>query len=106
MKPPMRQIATKHNYTRNAYGDFVVSTTEQLPCHFRYITDQVSDTNNEQVASDAMAWFEPDSGVEKKDIIQIDNTFFRVERLFRARRLRDAEVQFIKTELTMYGVIS
>jgi hypothetical protein len=106
MKPPMRQVATKYNYTRNAYGDFTVSTTETLPCHFRYITNQISDTNNEVVQSDAMAWFEPDSGVVNKDIIQIDNTFFRVEKVTRARRLRDPEVQFIKVDLQRYGVIS
>jgi len=106
MKPPMRQTAIKHNYTRNAYGDFIRSTEEEMPCHFRYIVDQVSDTNNEQTQSDAQAWFEPDSGIEKKDILEIDGEFFRVERLIKGRRLRDTEVQFIKTELQRYGVIS
>ena len=53
-----------------------------------------------------MAWFEPDSGVEKEDVLLIDNENFRVERVIKARRLRDSSVQFIKVELLKYGLIS
>jgi len=105
VKPPMFQTAYKLAYTRNAYGDFITSSTTELACHFRLITQQVSETN-EQVNSDAMAWFEPDSGVKRKDIIRFDGELYRVERVTEARRLRQTQVQFIKTELLKYGNIS
>lgn len=106
MKPPMHHTAVKRSYTRNAYGDFTFTGTTTLPCHFRYITEQVSSSDNETIQSDAMAWFEPDSGVEKQDVLLIDNENFRVERVIKARRLRDSSVQFIKVELLKYGLIS
>lgn len=105
MKPPMIHTAYQVTKTRNAYGDYTASTETALPCHFRYITEQVTD-NNEQINSDAMAWFEADSGVDRKDIIKFEGEFFRVERVIKARRLREQAVQFIKVELLKYGVIS
>lgn len=106
MKPPMNFTAYKVTTTRNAYGDFLPSGETALKCHFRYITEQVTSTNSETIQSDAMAWFEPDSGVDRKDVIKFDGEHFRVERVTKARKLRDPSVQFIKVELLKYGVIS
>lgn len=106
MRPPMLHTAYKVTTTRNAYGDFLPSGETALKCHFRYITEQVTETNSETIQSDAMAWFEPDSGVDRKDILKFDGEHFRVERVIKARRLRSPEVQFIKVELLKYGVIS
>lgn len=106
MKPPMYNTAVKYAHTRNAYGDYTLSTTTTLPCHFRYITEQVTTTSSEAVQSDAMAWFEPDSGVVKGDILLIENEHFRAERIIHARKLRDNNVQFIKVYLSKYGLIS
>lgn len=105
MKPPMIQTAYKVAKTRNEYGDYTATSETALACHFRYITEQVTE-NNEQINSDAMAWFEPDSGVDRKDIIKFEGEYFRVERVIKARRLREPGVQFIKVELLKYGVIS
>lgn len=106
MRPPMLNIAYKQVQTRNEYGDYTSTSEVALPCHFRFITEQVSADTNEQIQSDAMAWFEPDSGIERKDILKIEGEFFRVERVIKARRLRETAVQFIKVELLKYGVIS
>ncbi len=106
MKPPMMHIAYKVTTTRNKYGDFLPSGETALKCHFRYITEQVSSTNDETIQVDAMAWFEPDSGIGRKDIIKFEGEHFRVERVIKARRLRNPTVQFIKVELLKYGVIS
>lgn len=106
MKPPMRHTAIKWNTTRNAYGDFSHTSSTTIPCHFRYITEAVTNTNNETIQSDGMAWFEADSGIERQDILTIDNENFRVERVIKARRLRDSSVQFLKCDLLSYGVIS
>lgn len=108
----MLHTAHKVVTTRNAYGDYVASGEVALSCHFRYITIQSGGSSgrgirgNESVDSDAMAWFEPDSGIEREDIIKFDGEHFRVERVTKARRLRDPSVQFIKVELLKYGAIS
>jgi hypothetical protein len=102
----MLHTAYKVTTSRNAYGDYLPSTHTELKCHFRYITEQVTDSSNETIQSDAMAWFEPDSGIDRKDVIKYENQFFRVERVIKARKLRSTEVQFIKVELLKYGVIS
>ena len=104
--PPMFHTAYKVTSSRNAYGDYTASGETSLKCHFRVINTLVTSTDNEQVQSDAMAWFEPDSGVVKGDIIKFEGTHYRVERLTEARRLRNPSILFIKTELLKYGVIS
>ena len=108
----MRHTSYKVTTTRNAYGDYVASGETALACHFRYITIQAGGASsrgvrgNESVDADAMAWFEPDSGIEREDIIKFEGEHFRVEKVTKARRLRDPSVQFIKVELLKYGAIS
>lgn len=106
MKPPMRHTAYKITTTKNAYGDYIANGTTSLICHFRYITDITVNTDNLAVQSDAMAWFEPDSGIVKNDLVTIDGEHFRIERVTKARRLRDPTVQFLKCDLQKYGLIS
>lgn len=105
MRPPMIHTAYKVTTSRNAYGDYTATTETALACHFRYITDIVTG-ENEQIQSDAMAWFMPDSGVSKSDIIKFEDEYFMVERVTKARKLRSSAVQFIKVTLYKYGVIS
>jgi hypothetical protein len=106
MKPAMRHTAYKVSTTRNAYGDYVAGSQTALPCHFRYITSLITTTASEALQSDAMAWFEADSAVVKGDVLLIDDDGFRVERVTKARRLRDTTVLFLKVDLVKYGVIS
>jgi len=106
MKPPMLYTAYKLAYTRNSYGDYVTAAETELVCHYRYIINHISDTNNEIEQSDAMAWFEPNSGVELKDIIRIEDNHFRVEKITEGKTFRTNNVQFLKVELQTYGVIS
>jgi hypothetical protein len=105
-KPPMRQTANKVTTTRNAYGDYVAGAKTILPCHFRYITNIDRASNSEAINSDAMAWFEADSNVVKGNVFIIDDEGFIVDKVIKARRLRDPTVLFLKTELSKYGVIS
>lgn len=102
----MMNTAYKVTTTRNSYGDYVTGAEVTLPCHFRYITSQITGDSNETIQSDAMAWFEPDSGIVKENILRIDGEYFRVERVTKARRLRNPTVLFIKTDLLKYGAIS
>lgn len=103
--PPMVHTAYKVTTSRNAYGDYTATGETALNCHFRYITEQIIE-DNEQIQCDAMAWFEPDSGINRKDIIKFEGEHFIVERVIKARRLRKPNVVFIKVELLKYGVIS
>lgn len=102
----MLHTAYKATTTRNGYGDFIASGETALKCHFREVNNVGTTGANEQFDSDAMAWFEPDSGVDRYDIIKFDGTHYRVERITKARRLHSPSVQFIKAELNKYGVIS
>ena len=101
MKPPMLHTAYKLTKTRNKYGDYEGSSQTPLVCHFREITsliDGLADT----IQSDAMAWFEPDSGIVKGDVISFEDVLYKVERLTKARKLRSTNVEFIKTDLMRY----
>lgn len=102
----MNHIAYKVAYTRNAYGDYTATTSTALQCHFREINEQTTTENSEYIQSDAMAWFEPDSGVDRKDILKIEGMHYRVERVIKARKLRSTNVEFIKCDLLKYGPIS
>lgn len=102
----MLHTAYKVTTTRNGYGDFIPSGTTSLPCHFRVVNDIITTSNNEQIQSDAMAWFESDSGVDIQDIIKFEGEHYRVERVTKARRLRDPTVLFLKCDLLKYGAIS
>lgn len=102
----MLHTALKVTATRNAYGDFVAGAQTAIPCRFRNITSQVTSASNETIQSDAMAWFESDSGIIKEDILIIDGEGFRVERVTKAPRLRDTTVLFLKVDLLKYGLIS
>jgi len=105
MQPPMLHTAHKVTTTRNAYGDYIFGAETALVCHFRYITEQVF-ADNQTIQSDAMAWFEADSGIDRKSIIKFNGEHFIVERVTRARRLRNTDIQFIKVEMRKYGVVS
>jgi len=105
MKPPMLHTAYKVTMTSNAYGDRIAGAETALKCHFRHITQHIFESN-EVVESDAMAWFEPDSGIARGNIIKFEGEHFEVERVIKARRLRSTNVLFIKTELRKYGTIS
>jgi hypothetical protein len=106
MKPPMTHTAYKVTMTSNAYGDRIAGGTTPLKCHVRIINMLATTSSNEQIDSDALFWFEPDSGVVKGDVIKYQAEHYRVERLTEARRLRNPNVQFIKVECLKYGRIS
>lgn len=103
----MPYTAYKVTSSRNAYGDLVASGETAIKCNWRKINRQVVGNNNETYQSDAMGWFEQDSGVQKGDIIKFDGEHYRVEKRVEAtKRLRGGITEFIKTEMSLYGVIS
>lgn len=106
MLPPMLHKAYKINYSRSGYGDYIATSSTAINCHFRYINDVISNNPNEQIQSDAMAWFHPDADISLSDIILVDGNHYRIEKLIRARKLRSTAIQFKKAYLQLYGIIS
>lgn len=84
---------------RNVVYDSGSYTT--IKCKFRNILsiDYSGGTNIEGITSDAMAWFAPDTVIQKGDIIIADGDYFRVEKIVKARKMVDATVQFLKVSL-------
>lgn len=92
--------------TRNKYGDYIATSETAVKCHFR-VNDELQHNNqNDQIESDAQAWFEPDSGVQKGTIVKFEGTHYKVEQYIEARKLRNPNIQFIKTRMMKYGPIS
>jgi len=103
--PPLLHNITKINTTTDEYGGYVEGGSVALNCHFREITN-TDITNNPQLAqSDAICWLEPDSGVVEKDILVFNSEYYRVEKVIKARRLRNPNVVFLKCELQRQGEI-
>lgn len=102
----MAQMAYKVSSTTNAYGDKIAGAETALVCHFRQITRAVNTQADMVTISDAMAWFEPDCGLSKGDIIKFAGEHYMVEGITAARKLRSGTVHFIKAELSKYGQIS
>lgn len=106
MSPPMLHTAYLVTMSRNGYMDLTASGETPFACHFRYITNIDTTPNNEQIQSDALLWCEPDIAIAKGSVVKFEGEHFMVERLTKARRLRNPQVLFIKCELLKYGVIS
>ena len=106
MRPPMLHTAYKVNYTRNAYGDYLATSSTSLPCHFRYISEVDSNTDDETIQFDGLAWFDGSAPIEQGDLVTIEGEQYRVERVIKARRLRNTTVLFLKCFLQRFGQIS
>ena len=102
----MLQTCYKLTTSQNSYGDYTSTSETAIDCHFRYINQQIFDSNNQVIQSDAMLWTDIDSGIALKSIIKYEGEHYIVEKVTKARRLRETEVQFLKFELKRYGVIS
>lgn len=90
--------------TRDEYGDYIDGTGTELPCRFREINTIVRGTRNELNDSDAMIWFAPGAPVAKGNIILFEGVNYQIERINKARRLGESEVQFIKCDLKVTDI--
>lgn len=98
----MLQTAYKVTKTRTKYGDYSGASETAINCKFR-VNTMLYDAGNADVSeSDAMAWFEPDSGIVKGDVIKYDDVLYKVERLIEARKLHTTDVQFLKAEMNRF----
>lgn len=83
--------------SKDKYGDQKQTSETSISCRFRYITEVESNVNRESAdAFDAIMWFSPDTAVVEGSILKIEDKYWRVNRLVRARRLVDTDIQFLK----------
>jgi hypothetical protein len=80
----------------NKHGEQEIESSESYLCKFREITEVSTYSNREDVRADALLWLEGDTPVDRGTLISVDNVFYRVERLTKARRLTGETVEFIK----------
>lgn len=99
----MEQTAYVIETTFNDDGDQVMSSSEEIVCRFRWITDLERPTNREEIRSDALLWTKPDENIAEGTIIKFGDDYFRVKRVTEARRLRGNQVFFLKCLLDKYA---
>lgn len=108
LTPKLVQSCYKVSKSRNAYGDIEYGSTESLSCLYRDISQlQIANANREDVDVDGIFWFEPDSEVERGDIILFDGEYYRIDKITKARaRLTDNSVHFLKCEVMRQRQVS
>lgn len=98
---------TKITTTRNKWGDTVFGSESDINCRFREITDfNRSSNNREEVDADAMIWFAGNHSVALGDIYEYDGQRYRVDKITKARRGKQTNVEFIKCEVIKHRQIS
>lgn len=90
---------------RDIHGDQLESSTEDIKIRFRYITVLDKNASREALDSaDAMVWFSPSADVQEGSIIKVDDKYWRVDRLIKARRLTDSTTQFLKATVKVHSI--
>lgn len=97
------QSASIVKTTVNKYGDQVLASTKSINCRFRWITELQNPGNREEISSDALLWTSPDQPITEGAIIFVDNTYFRVRKVTKARKLRGGKIEFLKCLLNKYA---
>jgi hypothetical protein len=85
----------------NVYGESVFVSLANLKCRLREITGLDKQSNREQYDCDAILWLEPTASVVEGQIIRVEDRFYRINKIIKARRF-SAPVVFIKCLLDVY----
>lgn len=95
----LQQNATIITTQTDGYGDQVPIIGETILCRFRYITELDRRGHAEMVdtTNDAIIWFESTAPVLEGTIVLVDESYWRITRLVKARRLSGSSIEFIKT---------
>ena len=93
----LKQTAIIVTTTTDEYGDQITESSGSYPCKFRYITELDTNVNREALdTADAIIWFEPSAPISEGTIVKVDEYYWRVERLIKARKLAGNTVHFLK----------
>lgn len=103
--PPMTQTCEILETELNVFSDQEKTATIVSRCRFRWITELNASGGREEIRGDAFLWLPYDADVVEGTIVKVDDEYFRIERLIRARKLEGDQVQFLKCILRVQGGI-
>lgn len=90
--------------TRDDFGQEISGVTQSLPCRWRDITTVRRGSNMDNSDADSMVWFAPDAPVGRGSILLHDGDHYQVEKITKAKRLGETDVQFIKCEVNITNI--
>jgi hypothetical protein len=102
----LTQTCTIIETSLNRFGDYVEQDGAQYRCRFRDITDISELPNNETTGSQAILWLDANAPVQRGTIVKIENEYFRIDRITKARKLTSSNVEFIKCLVEYHGGIA
>lgn len=103
----MKQTANLVSATRNKYGDQVLQTKSAVACRFRYSTELERAPSREgEAPTDALVWFESDIVVTEGSIIEIEEKYWRITHITKARKMSGDTVEFLKCSLVVHEMVT
>ena len=91
--------------TVDSHGDQIEGSPVAMKCKFRYVTGTEKGVNKEAlIGIDAIIWRDADASIQEGSIMKIDDKFWRVERLVKARKLSGDTVEFLKAYVQKYKI--
>lgn len=101
----LKQDAYLITTTTDKYGSQNQTSSDAIKCRFRYITEIDKGVNMESVvAGDANMWFKPDENIVEGSILKVDDNYWRVTRLIRARRMSGDTIEFLKALVSKHDL--
>lgn len=90
--------ATKVDVVRNAYGNYerVSANDVNYKCRFRQRSEESRNSQMELVVADAVGWFAPSLVVAEGDLFSIEDRYYKVIFVAKAKKLGSTVVEFLK----------
>lgn len=96
----LKQDAIIFDTLTDRYGTQKATHRYYEQVRFRYITAIERGSYSEELSSvEAIIWFKPDTNAKESSIVYVDNKYWRVNKLIKARRLSGSNMLFIKGEV-------
>jgi hypothetical protein len=90
---------------KNEWGDQKYVSEQSVPCRFRYITQIQGAGHSEELGSpSANMWFEQDAPVQEGTICIVEDRYWRVNRIIKARNMENSDIKFIKCEVSPHYI--
>lgn len=90
--------------TVDDFGQQISGATQTLPCRWRDITTVRRGANMDNSDADSMVWLKADAPVGRGSILLYDGDHYQVEKITKAKRLGETQVQFIKCEVNITNI--
>jgi hypothetical protein len=104
MKPPMLQSARIIGQAgRNEFGDLVQSGSDTvIACRYRAAATYSRGANREDDSSDGTLWANPDAPLAVNAVVVVEDEYFRVTQVIKARDFDSTTVHFLKCQLERF----